>query len=405
MTRTRSVASIAGSSCEAFALSSVHLRREDSHIRIEEEELLMNPNEEIVDQYDSSVGIYRDLTEKLAALIADILEEQNVNVHSVTSRVKSRDSLLKKISRPNSSYTALTDITDVAGIRITTFFADDVDRVAEMIEREFDIDSAHSIDKRATLDPDRFGYLSLHHVISFSQERCSLVEYRRFRGLKSEIQTRSILQHAWAEIEHDLGYKAASSVPNEIRRRFSRLAGLLELADQEFAAIRKQLTIYEKTVGEKIRISPQSVELNKASLDAFVTNSEVVRRLDSTIAGIDGGTVRESVESSNIPRSWENEIRGLHAVGIASIADLDRELNDREQLIAAFAANLLGGDKQARPFAQGVSIAYLIYVLVAQTGDKDEVLHFLDISGLRGVSWESILDRILESYSSIGSSS
>src|SRR5688572_15943737 len=147
----------------------------------------MNANEEeIINQYDSTVGIYSDLTQKLEALIAVILEQRKVNVHSVTARLKSRDSLLKKISRPNSSYTSLSDITDVAGIRITTFFSDDVDRVAEIIEQEFDVDSAHSIDKRAVLDPDRFGYLSLHHVISLSQARCNLVEYRRFQVLKSE---------------------------------------------------------------------------------------------------------------------------------------------------------------------------------------------------------------------------
>jgi ppGpp synthetase/RelA/SpoT-type nucleotidyltranferase len=355
---------------------------------------------EVLNHYDEVAGLYNDLTQKMQGLISVILEQQNVKVHSVTCRVKTRESLLKKLSRPDGSYNALSDVTDVSGIRITTFFSDDVDRVAEILEQEFDIDLPNSIDKRAALDPDRFGYLSLHHVVSVSPERCNLLEYRRFAGLKCEIQTRSILQHAWAEIEHDLGYKAASSIPNQIRRRFSRLAGLLELADQEFTAIRKELTNYENTVGEKIRTSPESVEINKASLMAYVNNSGTVKRLDEAIASFDEGTVSED-EYSDLPQIWEAEVRRLVACGIDSIAELDKALADREKSIIAFAAKWLSGEKQGRDFAQGVSLLYLTYVLVGETGDKDLVMKFLRISSLPTEMWEELADSILDTCQSI----
>lgn len=360
-------------------------------------------NEIMIDQYDSVIGLYSDLTQKMQALISVILEEQNVTVHSVTARVKGRDSLLKKISRPDNAYSALSDITDISGIRITTFFSDDVDRVAEIIEQEFNIDWPNSIDKRAVLDPDRFGYLSLHHVISLSPERCKLVEYRRFHGIKSEIQTRSILQHAWAEIEHDLGYKAASSIPNEVRRRFSRLAGLLELADQEFVAIRHELTTYENTVGDKIRIAPQSVGINKASLLAYISESDLVKHLDKSIADFDAGTVSEVDEYSDFPEIWETEVKRLTTFGISTIAELHNELASRENLIIAFAGEWLSGEKEGRAFASGVSLLYLTYLLIGETGDRNKVLRYLQISGLPTERWEELADKILDSYQAVAS--
>lgn len=58
----------------------------------------------------------------------------------------------------------MSDIKDISGIRIITFFPDDVDAVAKLIQKEFAIDYSQSVDKRILLDPDRFGYLSLHYV-------------------------------------------------------------------------------------------------------------------------------------------------------------------------------------------------------------------------------------------------
>jgi ppGpp synthetase/RelA/SpoT-type nucleotidyltranferase len=72
------------------------------------------------------------------------------------------------------------------------------------------------------------------------------------------------LQHAWAEIEHDLGYKTALGVPRNVRRQFSRLAGLLEIADTEFASIRDRLSSYERDLPGLIEQSPDEVLLDKA---------------------------------------------------------------------------------------------------------------------------------------------
>ena len=53
-----------------------------------------------------------------------------------------------------------------------------------------------------------------------------------------ELQVRSILQHAWASLQHDLMYKGERTPTDSVRRRLIALAGLLELADHEFMAVR-----------------------------------------------------------------------------------------------------------------------------------------------------------------------
>src|SRR5262245_38162898 len=155
---------------------------------------------ELVKIYEQQHPVYCAFTEKVEKLISELLKENDVRVHSIASRVKEKDSLRNKLSRSDVGYLSLRDVTDISGIRIITYFANEVDIVAKLIEEEFDVDRVNSVDKRAMLDPDRFGYLSLHYIAMLSDVRLKLTEYRRFAEFKVEIQIRSILQHTWAEI-------------------------------------------------------------------------------------------------------------------------------------------------------------------------------------------------------------
>ena len=135
-------------------------------------------------------------------------------------------------------YNNWNEITDLASVRVITYYATDVDKVSEILESEFDVDKEHSIDKRTSLETDRFGYCSVHHVVSMSPSRLALRECYAYAGMKREIQIRTALQHAWAEIEHDIGYKSEITIPKEMRRSSSRIAGLLEIAFLFFHQVR-----------------------------------------------------------------------------------------------------------------------------------------------------------------------
>lgn len=231
----------------------------------------------ILEEYEEKKELYESYTERIEFILQEMLVVHGITCHTITGRIKEEESLLKKLKKGNGKYETLHDITDVAGIRIITYFPDDVDTIAEKIEEEFTVDRRHSIDKRNSLEADRFGYLSMHYVVSLNEQRLQLIENKKFNGMKVEIQIRSILQHAWAEIEHDLGYKAKQTIPREIRRSFSRVASLLEMADIEFANIRNRLSNYEREMEHNIHMKPDSVEITPTTLKILLKHAEIIK--------------------------------------------------------------------------------------------------------------------------------
>lgn len=201
--------------------------------------------------------------------IIEVIRKKKFFVMEVSHRTKEVDSLKGKFERKSGKYKSLMDITDLVGIRVICYFSDTVDAVAKALAEGFVVDTENSVDKRKTLEDNQFGYVSLHYICSLNEG--DLNEHPEFEGIKFEIQLRSVLQHAWAEIEHDLGYKSLFGVPHAITRNFSRVAGLLEIADAQFVELRDSIRSYERDV--KVKISSgmaQDVPLDRVSLEAFV---------------------------------------------------------------------------------------------------------------------------------------
>jgi ppGpp synthetase/RelA/SpoT-type nucleotidyltranferase len=321
----------------------------------------------------------------MADLINRLIDARKISYHSISFRCKTKESFERKVDI-KQSYSALEDITDLAGVRIITHFSDDVDVVASMIESEFKIDRANSIDKRAALDPDRFGYLSLHYVVSLKREREVLDEYAAFKGLKLEIQIRSILQHTWAEIEHDIGYKSSVEVPKVIKRKFSRMAGLLELADQEFVAIRSELSKYQKSMLAEAARSPEKVLLDKVTYLNFVQTDERCLSLDE-----------ESAEICNLklmdePRNVAKQLQALSYFDIETVDQLSKALVDFQGDIRRRLHDIAitkSSDKVSIA-SRGVCVFYLTQLLAAKSGSEDIIDGFLKLRGL-GSSFKSYL--------------
>jgi ppGpp synthetase/RelA/SpoT-type nucleotidyltranferase len=266
-------------------------------------------------------------------LLLRLLREKGLPVHEVNTRVKTRRSLERKIRHHDPPYTGLNEVTDLVGARVITYFADDVDRVADLIESEFRVDRTNSVDKRAIIEPDRFGYLSLHYVCGLSTDRLALREWARFADLRFEVQIRSILQHAWAEIEHDLGYHVEQAVPAPVRRRFSRLAGLLEVADAEFKGIRSDIDEYQAQIARSTPRDLAELPLDRDSLMAWVDADPDIRTLDVVVAA-DLGWLADRPNASYMSKRVED----FTWLGISSIAEVRELFLSKSDRVARFAA-------------------------------------------------------------------
>lgn len=344
-----------------------------------------NTAADIMTAYDESSGARSDFCSSVERLIRDFLDGDGIRYVDVVSRVKNRASLEEKIARKGEGrYKAISDITDICGVRVITYFEGDVKRVCDILEREFEVDRENSIDKSRPVNPDRFGYRSVHFVVSHSKDRSALREYRRFGSFKVEIQIRSILQHAWAEIEHDMGYKSADEVPAVVKRRFSRLAGLLELADEEFMTIRKEIDQYERALPKRLEECSDDVALDAESYVVFVNTDEVVTRIDQRIAKNANGTL-----TSTNTRIIDRRVSQMRFFGFRFVGEIKKALAENEVLVSEVAERWLGrqltlawksrgtAKRVSRRMQRGASMLYLAYVLLLQSGDRKKVVEYI----------------------------
>ena len=296
--------------------------------------------ESILVEYDATNALAHQFLRKSAELIDELLEAAGLRVHSIEKRVKDRAKLEEKIARPGKDYKCLDEVKDVVGLRVITYFEDDVDTVSGLIKREFDLLEEHTEDKRKSHLPNQFGYLSLHHVCRLSKRRLRETENKKFKSSCFEIQIRSLLQHAWAEIEHDLGYKSGAESPAVVRRRFSQLAGLLEIADREFREIRTTLVEYEKKASA--RLSEQPKKSSKAppldDLDVDTITVSLLIKQDADIRSINEVISKASgrpVAAETTQAAWMAQL--LTSVGIFFVPFLLMTIRENQEAILEYA--------------------------------------------------------------------
>lgn len=244
---------------------------------------VLDPHSEaIMEEYREQRPMFLNAESEIKERLCSCLADAGIVVASVESRVKTENSLAGKLELKGSKYKSLADITDILGLRVITFYFDDVDIVASAVERLFEVDWENSVDKRRLHEVDSFGYQSLHYIC-----RVPDMPYR------FEIQMRTLLQHAWSNMNHDTGYKSGVEIPREYIRNLNRLAGMLELVDEQFSHIRSELTDYRR----RMQALVASGNLDDAPLDGDTFRSYLdlapFRPLNRRIAAINQAEIQE----------------------------------------------------------------------------------------------------------------
>ena len=262
--------------------------------------------------YEQNRPLYESLAHKVENIITENLEQKGIQYHSVTSRGKSLESFNKKAQ--SEKYTdPVNEIKDMAGIRVITYLESDVTKAVDILEDLFDIDKKNSLDQSQLLGSDKLGYRSVHYVAKFNKKRCRLPEYKPYENLPFEIQIRSILQHAWAEIEHDRNYKFTGKLPTQLERRFYLISGMLECADREFVAIAQEIDKYKNTVVEDLIKGDLNIEINTTSLREYL--AKTFNKL------IEKGILIPNFGTGDVGATVVEE---LHLFGISNVRQLDK---------------------------------------------------------------------------------
>lgn len=159
----------------------------------------------------------------------------------VTSRAKEVDSLIRKlIAKPTHTYES---IGDKAGVRVILRYKDEIERVLKVAQDILEVSEIENTTAR--LNPEVMGYRSVHAAVRFRppDKKAAIFPPETY---SAELQVRTLAQHLWAEMAHDTVYKNEDTLqplPNPLKRRVYILAGVVELADEEFSRVEREIPV------------------------------------------------------------------------------------------------------------------------------------------------------------------
>lgn len=214
--------------------------------------------------------MYQDLRDKLDVLIKQLITENGLSYQHIDTRIKSLESFLEKAQRLNlKENNPFEKIHDIIGIRIITYYKEDVKKIARLLETQLKVNHKNGDYDSKNLPPDQFGYLSTHYKFSISDELAASKEWSQLKDIIFEIQIRTVAQHAWASLDHKLRYKTSQEIPKSIKRQIFRLSALFETADTEFSEIKRKLESKERKYLQKYKKGDLDVKLNDISPIVF----------------------------------------------------------------------------------------------------------------------------------------
>ncbi len=207
---------------------------------------------------------YEQLCAEVEYILRKRVGENGIETASISSRAKTLDSFLEKLQRKQYDK-PFDELTDLAGARAVCLYQSDIPQVAKIIHSEFVV--VEEVDKLNELAVDQFGYGARHFIVRLGRSS-SGARYDDLKQLVCEIQVRTVVQDAWAIIQHHMIYKRESQVPTQLQRKLNSLAGLFETVDDQFERIRGERDAYLATIRDSAS-TPSAFLENELNLDSF----------------------------------------------------------------------------------------------------------------------------------------
>ena len=231
------------------------------------------------EHYEKMRANYERLGINVVASLNQFFVDEDINALEVKYRTKAFDAACEKYDRKH--YDNTEEIEDLCGVRVICYYPSDVGRIAAVLKREFDVQGEEDTAQR--LAPHEFGYRSTHFILKIKESWLGAPNYRALGTIRFEVQVRTVLMHAWAEIQHKLAYKNSAQVPDQFHRKLYRLSAKFEEADEQFEEIREGLKNYREEVRKEASTDSQTLighGLNLDTLQAFL-DATFPRRLRS----------------------------------------------------------------------------------------------------------------------------
>ena len=315
--------------------------------------------EMLMQQYHERIAVYERLSHLADEALRNALDAQHVKVTAMEHRIKTETSLAGKLELKGGKYQTLDDVTDIVGLRVVTFYSADVDKVAAIVNEAFDVDRRNSVDKRKQHRLDSFGYNSLHYICRLPKTIVDDPEMPLLNELRFEIQMRTALQHVWSTLDHDTGYKGDVKIPHEYMRQFNRMAGMLELMDEEFSRLRNVLVEYRRQM-LALEASGQldNVDLNSETFRRYL-EAHPFDRLNQRIAAIN--------QAELYPVPIMPYFRVLQDLGIETLGEVNRLVEEYSDDAYRLAVSQLGAT-DLDILSENIGIQNLCYVYVLKQG-------------------------------------
>ena len=224
--------------------------------------------DQIEAQFKSQEPDYHSFCNELSRLLEKKFDESGIRLaFSLKSRVKTLDSLVGKHTRAKSQNgisikKSIDEIYDIVGLRVVVLYPDQKEVIVQKIKEIFD--DKVKLNKVRSASIMEFGYTSSHLICSIPQPWMASPTWESGKNKKFEIQVRTLSEHIWATLSHDLFYKK-ENIPEELTREMSKTKALLEICDDKIRSIQIATLDYNSRIESLPYADVLKLDLNSAT--------------------------------------------------------------------------------------------------------------------------------------------